>query len=76
MTKEVKIKTCFIGLGLSVLTGIGLFLPAPAISLPPSASIVVAQVPPVERKRVAVLDFDCKYQQYGLLLRLAGNWTS
>jgi hypothetical protein len=44
--------------------------------LPPSASIVVAQVPPVERKRVAVLDFDCKYQQYGLLLRLAGNWTS
>lgn len=58
MTKKVKIKTCFIGLGLSVLTGTSLFLSAPVMSLPPSASIVAQSPKPVERKRVAVLDFD------------------
>lgn len=57
ITKKVKIKNCVIGLGLSVLTTTGLFLPAPAISKPTAAKIIVAQAP-AERKRVAVLDFD------------------
>ena len=55
--RKVKIKTCFIGLGLSILTTTSLFLPAPAISEPTAAKIIVAQSP-VERKRIAVLDFD------------------
>ncbi len=55
--KKVKIKNCFIGLGLSILTTTTLFLPAPAISEPTAAKIIVAQSP-AERKRIAVLDFD------------------
>ena len=54
----MKIKTCFIGLGLSVLTTTGLFLPAPVLSQP-RATVTVAQAQkPAERKRIAVLDFD------------------
>ena len=53
----MKIKNCLIGLGLSVLTTTGLFLPAPAISEPTATKIIVAQAR-AERKRVAVLDFD------------------
>ncbi len=58
--RKVKIKTCFIGLGIGVLTTTGLFLPAPAMSsLPPSAEVIIAQAQkPAERKRIAVLDFD------------------
>ncbi|WP_199191975.1 hypothetical protein [Chlorogloea sp. CCALA 695] len=42
ITKKVKIKNCVIGLGLSVLTTTGLFLPVPAISKPIAAKIIVA----------------------------------
>ena len=57
ITKKVKIKNCLIGLGLSVLTTTGLFLPAPAISEPMATKIIVAQAR-AERKRIAVLDFE------------------
>ncbi len=57
--KKVKIKTCFIGLGLGILTTTGLLLPMPAISQQAIAETIVAQAQkPAERKRIAVLDFD------------------
>ena len=60
----MKIKNCLIGLGLSVLTTTGLFLPAPAISEPTATKIIVAQAR-AERKRVAVLDFDASTSSTG-----------
>lgn len=59
ISKKVNIKTCFIGLGLGILTTTGLFIPAPATSQQTTAQTVIAQAQkPVERKRIAVLDFD------------------
>ncbi len=40
--KKVKIKTCVIGLGLSILTTTSLFLSAPVMSKPTAAKIIVA----------------------------------
>ncbi|WP_158506176.1 CsgG/HfaB family protein [Synechocystis sp. PCC 7509] len=56
----MNIKTCFIGLGLGILTTTGLFFPAPAIlSAQSTAEVIIAQAQkPIERKRIAVLDFD------------------
>lgn len=59
ITKKVNVKTCFIGLGLGILTTTGLFFPAPAISQQATTQTIIAQAQqPVERKRIAVLDFD------------------